>query len=150
MCDSYDVTEIDNYFILSTLQDFHVQEYYIFVYRFGLKHTEINKGKPYKTTIILFTKYLILNWKIVKSLNFISFFKLEFSIFLLVLDGCFVLILIPNYIILRYSAHLDNWLGLNFRYYTCICVLSNIDLICGLVLIFLCVLLSVSGDTNYS
>ena len=71
MCDSYDVIEIDNYVILSTLQDFHVQEYYIFVYRFGLKHTETNKGKPFKTNVILITKYLILNWKIVKSLNFI-------------------------------------------------------------------------------
>ena len=31
-----------------------------------------------------------------------------------------------------------------------ICVPQNIDLICGLVLIFLCGLLSVSDDTRYS
>ena len=32
----------------------------------------------------------------------------------------------------------------------CMCVSPNIDLICGLVLIFLCGLLSVSDETDYS
>ena len=35
--DSYDVTEIDNYIFLGTLQNFHFREYSKFVYRFGLK-----------------------------------------------------------------------------------------------------------------
>ena len=34
---SYDVIEIDNYVILSTLQNLHFGEYYIFVYRFRLE-----------------------------------------------------------------------------------------------------------------
>ena len=34
---SYDVIEIDNYLILSTLHNLHFGEYSIFVYRFGLK-----------------------------------------------------------------------------------------------------------------
>ena len=34
---SYDVIKIDNYVILSTLQNFHLQEKSIFVYQFGLK-----------------------------------------------------------------------------------------------------------------
>ena len=32
----YDVIENDNYVILSTLQNFHFQDYSIFVYRLGL------------------------------------------------------------------------------------------------------------------
>ena len=67
----YDVIENDNYFILSTLQNFHFQEYSIFVYRFGLKHAGPNIGKIFKINIILITKYLNLNWNIVKSLIFI-------------------------------------------------------------------------------
>ena len=39
-------------------------------------------------------------------------FKYEFSKLLLVSDGCFVLNLILYCIILRYSAYLDNCLGL--------------------------------------
>ena len=34
---SYDVIEIDNYVILSTLQNLHFGKYSIFVYQFGLK-----------------------------------------------------------------------------------------------------------------
>ena len=56
--------------------------------------------------------------------------------------------LIPYCNILRYSAPLDNWSGFSFRYDMQICVPLNIDLICGLVLIFFCGLLSVSDDTN--
>ena len=41
MRNSYDVTEIDNYVILSTLQNFHFGEYSVFAYRFGLKHAKI-------------------------------------------------------------------------------------------------------------
>ena len=61
--------------------------------------------------------------------------KLEFSKLLLVSDRCFVLILIPYCIILRYIESLDNWLvflDLPIQ----ICVSQIIDLICGLVLIF--------------
>ena len=66
MRNSYDVTEIDNYVILSTLQNFHFREYSIFAYRFGLKHAKI--CKMFKTIIIFITKYLNFNWNIVKSL----------------------------------------------------------------------------------
>ena len=67
MRSSYDVIEIDNYVIFNTLQNFHLREYSIFVYKFGLKHAEPNIGKIFKTTSILITKYLNLNWNIVKS-----------------------------------------------------------------------------------
>ena len=33
----YDIIETDNYAILSTMHNFHFQEYSIFVYQFGLK-----------------------------------------------------------------------------------------------------------------
>ena len=36
-CHSYDVIEIDNYVILSILQNLHFGEYDIFVYRFRLE-----------------------------------------------------------------------------------------------------------------
>ena len=71
MLNSYDVIEIDKYVILSTLQNFHFREYSIFVYRFGQKNAKPNIGKIFKTSIILITKYVILNWNIVKSLFFI-------------------------------------------------------------------------------
>ena len=58
--------------------------------------------------------------------------------------------LIPYCIILRYSAHFDNRLGFGLDKHMQICVPQNIDLICGLVLIFLCGLLSVSEETDYS
>ena len=58
---SYDVIEIDNYVILSVLQNLHFREYSIFVYRFGLKHAKPNIGKLFNTNIILITKYLNLN-----------------------------------------------------------------------------------------
>ena len=64
----YDVIEIDNHVILSSLQNLHFGEYSIFVYRFGLKHAKPNNGKIFNTNIILITKYLNLNWNIVKSL----------------------------------------------------------------------------------
>ena len=60
MRNSYDVIEVDIYV------------YYIFVYRFELKHAEPNIiSKIFKTNIILIMKYLNLNWNIVKSLIFI-------------------------------------------------------------------------------
>ena len=71
MRNSYDVIEIDNYIILSTLQNFHCREYSICVYRLGLKHAISIIGKLFKTNIILIMKYLNLNWNIVKSLIFI-------------------------------------------------------------------------------
>ena len=55
--------------------------------------------------------------------------------------------LTPYCIILRYSAPLDNLLGFIFRYTH---TNPNIDLICGLVLIFLRGLLLVSDDTDNS
>ena len=57
------------------------------------------------------TKYLNLNWNIVKNLFFyrkIIDFKYDFSKLFLVSDGCFVLNLIPYCIVLRYSAPLGN------------------------------------------
>ena len=62
----YDVIEIDNDVILNTLQNFHFGEYSIFVYQFGLKHAKPNIDKVFKTNISLITKYLNLNWNIVK------------------------------------------------------------------------------------
>ena len=67
MRSSYDVIEIDNHFTLNTLQNFHLQEDSIFVYKFGLKHVKPNISKLFKTNTILITKYLNLNWNIVKS-----------------------------------------------------------------------------------
>ena len=67
MRSSYDVIEIDNYVILNTLQNFHFREYFIFVSKFRLKHVEPNIGKISKTSTILITKYINLNWNIVKS-----------------------------------------------------------------------------------
>ena len=52
----YDVIEIDNYVILSTLHDFKFQEYSIFVYGFGLTHAKPNIIKIFMTNIILITK----------------------------------------------------------------------------------------------
>ena len=37
MQNSYDVTEVDNYVILNTFQNFHFREYSIFVYQFWTK-----------------------------------------------------------------------------------------------------------------
>ena len=62
----YDVIDIDNDVILNTLQNFHFGEYSIFVYQFGLKHAKPNIDKVFKTNISLITKYLNLNWNIVK------------------------------------------------------------------------------------
>ena len=45
---------------------------------------------------------------------------------------------IPYCIIIRYSAPLDNYLGCILDINLHICVPANIDLICGLALIFLC------------
>ena len=71
MCNSYDAIEIDNYIILSTLQNFHFGEHFIFGYTFGLKHAEPNFIiKRFKTNIILFTKYLNLYWYLVESFSF--------------------------------------------------------------------------------
>ena len=68
---SYDVIEIDNYVILSTLQNLHFREYSIFVYRFGLKTYQTLYTQNIKhTNIILITKYLNLNLNIVKKLIF--------------------------------------------------------------------------------
>ena len=50
MRNSHGVIEIDNYVILSTLQNFHFLEYTIFVYRFGPNKAETN--------IALSAKYL--------------------------------------------------------------------------------------------
>ena len=70
MPNSYDVIEIDNYVILNTLRNFHFQEYSIFVDQFGLKHSKPNICKIFNANIILITKYLNLNWNIVKSFIF--------------------------------------------------------------------------------
>ena len=48
------------------LQNFHFGEYSIFVYQFGLKHAKPDIDKVFKTNISLITKYLNLNWNIVK------------------------------------------------------------------------------------
>ena len=70
MRSSYDAIEINNYVILNTSQNFHFREYSICVYKFGLKHAEPNIGKIFKTNTILITKYLNINWSIVKSFIF--------------------------------------------------------------------------------
>ena len=71
MRSSYYVIEIDNYVILNTMQNFHFQEDSIFFYKSGLKHAKPNIGKIFKTNTILITKYLNLNWNIVKSSIFL-------------------------------------------------------------------------------
>ena len=48
MRNSYDVIETANYVILKTLWNFHFGEYFIFIYQFGLKHSEPNIGKIFK------------------------------------------------------------------------------------------------------
>ena len=70
MRNSYDVIEIDNYVIFNTLQNFHFREYSILSINLDLKHAEPNFGKIFKTNTILITKYLNLNWNIVKSYTF--------------------------------------------------------------------------------
>ena len=83
-----------------------------------LKHVELNIGKIFKINIMLITKYLNLNWNIVKKIfltKMIDFIE-EFSKLLLDADGFFVLNSIPYYIILRYSAPLDNCLCFIVRY----------------------------------
>ena len=62
--------DIENYIIWNTLQNFHFGEYSILVYQVGLETPEPNIGKIFKPNIIVFTKYLTLNWKIVKSFIF--------------------------------------------------------------------------------
>ena len=152
MRNSYDVIKTDNHVILKTLQNFHFVEYFIFVCQFGLKHVEPNIRKIFmNNTFFFITKYLNLIWNIVKKFYFYQKmidFKYEFSKFLLVSDGCLVNNFNPYCIILQYSAPLDNLLGL----YLVIHMQSVppiFDLFCGLVLIFLCWLLSVSDDTVY-
>ena len=92
-------------------------------------------------------------YNIVKSLIFYQkmiHFELEFPKLFLISDGCFVLNLIPYCIILQQdSAPFDNCLGFILDIHMQICVPPNSVLVCGLVLIFLCGLLSVSDDTNY-
>ena len=118
-----------------------------------LKHTRPNIGKIFNINIILITKYLNLNLNIVKSLIFMQKmidFKDEFSKLWLVSDGCFVLNLIPYCIILRYSAHFDNWLGFCFRYTHASLCTSEYWPNLWTRFNFLCGLLSVSDDTDYS
>ena len=69
MQNSYDVIKIDNYryVILNTLQDFHFQEHSIFSINLDFKHAKPNIGKIFKNNTILITKYLNLDWNIVKS-----------------------------------------------------------------------------------
>ena len=71
MPNSYDVIAIDKCVILNTLRDFPFREYSIFVHQFGLKQTKAYIGKLFNSNIILITKYLNLNWNIVKSFIFL-------------------------------------------------------------------------------
>ena len=71
MRNSFDVIDIDNYVILNILLNFHFQEESILVHKFGLKYVERNICKIFKTYINLITKYLNLNWNIVKSFIFL-------------------------------------------------------------------------------
>ena len=64
---SYDVIEIDNYVILSTLQNLYFGEYSVFVYRFRLKTYQTYYRQIFNANIILITKYLNLNWILLKS-----------------------------------------------------------------------------------
>ena len=67
MHNSYDVIEFDNYAILNTLQNFHFQEYFIFVFPVELKICQTQYWQNNKMNIILVTMYLTLNWNIVKK-----------------------------------------------------------------------------------
>ena len=63
----YDVIEIDNYVILNTLRIFISENFLFLPINLDLKHAEPNIGKIFQTNTILITKYLNLNWNIVKS-----------------------------------------------------------------------------------
>ena len=67
MHDYYDVIEIDNYVILKTLHICILENILFLSINLDLKHAKPNIGKVCWTNIILITKYLILNWKIVIS-----------------------------------------------------------------------------------
>ena len=68
---TYDVIEIDNHVILSTLQNLYFGEHSIFVYRFGLEHTKPNIGKIFNNNSILIRNILILIEILSKSYFFI-------------------------------------------------------------------------------
>ena len=70
MRNSYDVTEIDNYVILIHCRIFISENILFLSINLDLKHAEPNFGKIFKTNTILITKYLNLNWNIVKSYTF--------------------------------------------------------------------------------
>ena len=70
MRNSYDVIEIDNYVILSTLQNLHSENILLLSIDLDYKHAKPNIGKIFKTSIVLITKYLNFNWNIVKPLIF--------------------------------------------------------------------------------
>ena len=70
MCNSYDVFEIDNYVISSTLQTYHFREYSIFVYQLGLKHAEPNIEKIFETNIIFDYKISLSYLEYCKKFNF--------------------------------------------------------------------------------
>ena len=71
MRSSYEVIEIDNYIILNTLQNFHFLEYFIFVYKFGLKTCRTKYRQNIKDQHYFDYKILNLNWSIVKSSIFL-------------------------------------------------------------------------------
>ena len=68
MRNSYGVIAIDNFVILNTFQNFYIPRTFFFcLLIWTRKHVEPNIGKIFKTNTILITKYLNLNWNIVKS-----------------------------------------------------------------------------------
>ena len=72
MRNSYDVIEIDNYVILSTWKNFYISENILLLsIDMYYKHAKPNIGKIFKISIVLVTKYLNLNWNIVKPFIFI-------------------------------------------------------------------------------
>ena len=66
MRNSYDVIEIDNYVILSTLQNYISENILFLSIDLDYTHAKPNIGKIFKTSIFLILKYLNLNWNIAK------------------------------------------------------------------------------------
>ena len=62
--------KFDIYLIFNTLQNFHFREYSFLSINLDLKHAKPNFGKIFKTNTILITKYLNLNWNIVRSYTY--------------------------------------------------------------------------------
>ena len=117
------------------------------------KHAKPNTGKIFNANNFLITKFLNLNGNIVKSLFFtkkrlISDNNFQNCYWFQKDALCWALSHIPSFYDIAHLWTIDCVLFLDIHMQ--ICVPPNIYLFCGLVLIFLCGLLSLSRNTDYS